>query len=78
MEITNIKSIRNLVEYTLDYTLDNLDDIGSETFEDRSRVHNWRNWIPDNFKEAWSSLPEEVQLVMYMLAELEARREYWD
>lgn len=43
-----------------------------------SKVHDWRNHLPEAVVEAWHELPIEAKLAAYIPAELSARSEEWD
>lgn len=47
-------------------------------FEDDGRVHNWRNYIPEYVKAAWSKLSLETRAVAYVMAYTRAEAEEWD
>lgn len=47
-------------------------------FDKARRVHDWRNYIPDEIREVWSSMTVESRVVTYILAEKQANAEDWD
>jgi hypothetical protein len=63
-------------------TLTELRDIGSEIeavdWNEGGRVHNWRRYVPRELKQIWSELAVETLGAIYILAEREADKEYWE
>lgn len=47
-------------------------------FEETTRVHDWRNYIPDEVAETWEEFPLEARLAMWMMAEKQASNEEWE
>ena len=47
-------------------------------FEEKNRIHNWKNYIPSQFKKVWPELTIEIKLSFYIMAELQASAEDWD
>lgn len=47
-------------------------------WEDKGRIHNWRNYVDGDMKELWDSLSEETRLLILVQAEHQASREEWD
>ena len=52
--------------------------IAQPKFELAISVHDWRNHVPDEVKEAWSRLSQEAKEVAYIAANTEADAEEWD
>ena len=42
------------------------------------RVHNWRNYVPEEVQKLWFDLPLETRLIIYKMANDLARREEWE
>ena len=53
-------------------------DIKVPHWERRSRVHDWRNYIPTFMQETWDEIPRAVQLYAYLKAQDDAHDERWD
>lgn len=47
-------------------------------FAQASRVHEWRNYVPDVVQKLWPQLSLETRIIMYMAAENAASNEEWD
>ena len=47
-------------------------------FEEKNRVHNWRNYIPQPIKKHWGELPEETRILLFVLAEEQTDYEEWE
>lgn len=48
------------------------------TFEDVTRVHDWRNHIPAEIGELWPALSRESRLVAAIMAQIAAENEEWE
>lgn len=44
---------------------------------DDSRVHNWMNYVPDQYKKTWRHHTLETRLAIYEMAESQASKEEW-
>ena len=43
------------------------------------RVHNWRNWVCDTLRDAWSILSDDQKIAVAINAdEIASGREEWD
>lgn len=47
-------------------------------FENRGNVHDWRNYVPENFRVRWSMLSDESKAALIYTAESQARNEEWE
>lgn len=54
------------------------DFLNNPDFENKSKVHDWRNYIPLDIQSIWLSLSEETRLIAAYMAERQADREDWD
>ena len=52
--------------------------IDNPCFENESRVNNWRNYVPDELKNHWSSMSVEARQVAIVMAESQSDKEEWD
>jgi hypothetical protein len=57
---------------------DVVDRMTKPEFEKKNRVHDWRNYIPDQIKEVWGLLSLDAQLALLLTAEQQASAEDWD
>ena len=46
-----------------------------EDFNNRSRIHNWRNYIEKEIQEIWPQLSDETRVGIYIIAEKTANNE---
>ena len=53
-------------------------DIENPNFRSRERVHNWKNYIPLDFKKIWKELPLVARFALVIMAEEQAEAEEWD
>lgn len=53
-------------------------DINNPCFENISHVHNWRNYVPIEWKERWSELTEQEKKIIVILCSRRASSEEWD
>lgn len=52
--------------------------IENPSFENRAKVHNWRNHVMDAFKNKWHKLSVETRQVIIIMAEGKADQEEWE
>lgn len=55
-----------------------MDDIFNPFFESARLVHDWRNYVPSEFKEAWDKLTVETRQAIIIMASIQADNEEWD
>lgn len=48
------------------------------SWSDLCRVHDWRNYIPEEMRDRWLLLSPDARVVAYVLAAEWASREEWD
>lgn len=46
-------------------------------FSKRTKVHNWKNYVPDALREKWSSLSLQTRIAIYYVAHPLAEKEEW-
>jgi len=73
----DINSIRDFIAFD-SWGYPDFDSILVDDFSDTSRIHNWRNYVSEDFKEHWLQLPEDVRLLIWYMANKDAGREEWD
>ncbi len=47
-------------------------------FNKTRKCHDWRNYIPDELRDAWKEMSYEARIVAYLVAKPQADREDWD
>jgi len=52
--------------------------INEPEFKKADKVHDWRNYIPDELRGIWDDLPDVTKLVAYYFAEQQAHNEEWE
>lgn len=52
--------------------------IKNPKFEVRYRMHNWCNYVPEEYKTLWSELSLEVRTAIYFMAQEQADKEEWE
>ena len=58
--------------------IDETININNPEFEKSTRVHDWRNHVPSDFKDKWSELTSRERRIICYLAEDAAEHEHWD
>jgi hypothetical protein len=54
------------------------DDYLDPKWEEGGRVHNWRNYVPENVRAIWDTFTPNQKLVLSLWADDFAGRENWD
>uniref|UniRef100_A0AB39CDG8 RecX-like filament modulator n=1 Tax=Pseudomonas phage RVTF4 TaxID=3236931 RepID=A0AB39CDG8_9VIRU len=57
--------------------LDTLPWVNPE-WEKVGRIHDWRNYVSDEFKRIWDTLDIQVRRLVYLSADQQASNEEWD
>lgn len=47
-------------------------------FEKASKIHDWRNYVPDEFEKEWNNLTLREKQIIFVLADKQASEEEWD
>lgn len=55
-----------------------LDAIQNPEWNKAGRVHDWRNYVCDLFRDIWEDLSEESKLIIAVMANERADGENWD
>jgi hypothetical protein len=42
-----------------------------------TKVHDWRNHVPDHIKNNWSVISLESKMIAYFMAEYASEQEHW-
>jgi len=53
-------------------------NLDNPKFENKTRVHDWRNYVPDEWIKEWSSLTDREKKIIAVMAETQADKEEWD
>ena len=68
LHLTHIFGIQ---KYMLEY-------INNPRWDDTTRVHDWRNYVPENVRCAWLELSEFARAAIIHITDEMANREEWD
>ena len=47
-------------------------------FDKATRVHDWRNYVPQEFKDKWDDFTLREKEIIFKMAEIQADNEEWD
>lgn len=47
-------------------------------FEQTTRVHDWRNYVPDEWQKDWDKFTDREKKIIAIMAETQADSEEWD
>lgn len=72
------KIIELIKKVTYCYKEDILNELSNPNWEQKSRCHNWRTYVPEEVRKEWDNLDLEFRAGIYLLAQCEAEREEWD
>lgn len=53
-------------------------DLDNPKFKERTEVHDWRNYVPDEWAKNWHSLTKRERQIIAVMAEMQAEQEEWD
>lgn len=53
-------------------------DINNPDFKNKSKVHDWRNYVPFDWQKNWEQLTERERKIIFVMAEIQADKEEWD
>lgn len=53
-------------------------DINNPEFEKATKVHDWRNYVPQVAQNIWHELKLETKQMIYIMAQAQASNEEWD
>lgn len=69
----------NNINLFQDYTAElSMIDINNPDFENTSKVHDWRNYVPYEWQKNWKELTERERQIIVVMAQSEADQEEWD
>ncbi len=53
-------------------------DLKDIDFKNKSRVHEWKNYVQDFYVKNWQDLTYRERVIIYCEAEYQADKEEWD
>jgi hypothetical protein len=53
-------------------------DIDNPKFEEKTKVHDWRNYVPYDWHKNWNEFTERERKIIVIMAEMQADSENWD
>ena len=53
-------------------------DLNDPNFEQTTRVHDWRNYVPDEWQKDWGKFTDREKKIIAIMAEAQADSEEWD
>lgn len=53
-------------------------DINNPEFNNASQVHDWRNYVPYDWRNCWFEFSERERKLMAVMAQMQADKEEWD
>jgi len=53
-------------------------DLSDPKFENTSKVHDWRNYVPEEWRKDWDRFTLRERTVIAVMAETQACNELWD
>lgn len=79
----NQNDIDRLLEEVDNATFDFLKSItltfaDNPEWENARRTHDWRNHVPYQIKEIWSSLSKETKIIVHLITSIQANNEEWE
>ena len=61
----------------VEYFLESV-DLNNPDFENRCIVHDWRNYVPENWMDKWHKFTDREKIIIAVMAETIANKEEWD
>ena len=53
-------------------------NINEPDFENKSKVHDWRNYVPYDWQNNWDCFTEQERQIIAVMANSQADKEEWD
>ncbi len=53
-------------------------NIENPKFEERTKVHDWRNYVPFEWMNKWNEFSEREKKIIAVMAEMQAVNEDWN
>lgn len=62
-----------------DYTVElSFIDITKPDFENNSKTHDWRNYVPYDWQKNWEQFTKRERQIIAVMAQSQADKEDWD
>lgn len=62
-----------------DYTAElSMIDINKPDFQNTSKAHDWRNYVPCDWQKNWEQFTERERQIIAVMAQSQADKEEWD
>jgi len=62
-----------------DYTAElSMIDINNPDFKNKSKVHDWRNYVPSDWQNNWEQFTKRERQIIAVMAQSQADKEEWD
>jgi len=71
-------SLEQYLENELRFSSWILDELDAPAWSEHNKVHNWRNYVPDEIVKRWNELSRQDKLLMAWMCEEKANSEEWD
>ncbi len=75
---TNKVSLEKWLEHKLKSSSWVLNELDSPAWDKYDRIHNWRNYVPDEIVKRWNELSRQDKLLVAWMCEEKASSEEWD
>ncbi len=77
--MTDLERLEELISNNTYYSWNwVIDSITSPKWDKTGRVHDWRNYIPEELQRHWADYSIESQIVALVVADIQAMGEDWD
>lgn len=53
-------------------------EVEEPEWDEGGRIHNWRNYVPEEIQSHWKKLSLETKLVVFRMAHIQAQNEEWE
>jgi hypothetical protein len=53
-------------------------DLNEPKFEQATKVHDWRNYVPYDWQKDWNDFTDREKKIIAVMAETQADKEEWD
>ena len=75
MEVKKLSKMNLFQDYTAELSMI---DINNPDFENKSKVHDWRNYVPYDWQKNWEQFTERERQIIAVMAQSQADKEEWD
>jgi hypothetical protein len=62
-------------DYTSELSMINIEN---PDFENTTRVHDWRNYVPNDWQNNWEQFTDRERKIVAVMAQVQADKEEWD